>query len=358
MAPKVKNKPKAKPPALVPKQDPDNHADSNGCDGTSSSAVSINPAVLNMNAAHLEYIKECIRIITAHPIMADIVGAAPLSQADGAREAPLDIRGYAHSMTTCRTAKAGCNFFWQDFGLDHLIAHVPLKRNKINKLAATRFKTPTYCTDIHIAMDRGVSPFDRKGHGVGFEFDFPCLLLLCFPPPPLPRAIGIPYHPTPKGNLRRLSPAEPAHAMLIAIRRDVEVGDEQVIHAWRQICLSTSMIFQEFENNEAYHFAHLQLRENPGIDFELVRHTALHRILDIAQFASRTFIETGTRHSPKSLAALYTGRLELSDQSEKITESFCDMSLTVHNRLVLKSPDVFQLLLQLDESDGIHNPLD
>ncbi len=112
--------------------------------------------------------------------------------------------------------------------LDPLIAHVPLKKRKIEQMASSRFATPCYGGDIHIAMANGANPLELKG------------------------------------NLRRLSPAEPSHAMLIAIRRDVDIGDEATIERWKRIVLSTSMILQEFENNDAFHFAHVQLRENPG----------------------------------------------------------------------------------------------
>ena len=116
----------------------------------------------------------------------------------------------------------------KDFMLDPLIAHVPLKKSKIEAMASHRFATPTYCGDIYIAMTKGADPLNAKG------------------------------------QLRRLSPAEPSHAMLIAIRRDVDNGDEATLERWKRIVLSTTMIFQDFENNDAFHFAHVQLRENPG----------------------------------------------------------------------------------------------
>ena len=82
-----------------------------------------------------------------------------------------------------------------------------------------------------------------------------------------------------KGKLRVLSPVEPNHAMLIAMRHDVDIGDEPTLYKWLSICLSSPMLFKVYENNEAYHFAHLQLRENAGIDYELLRHTALQLVL-------------------------------------------------------------------------------
>lgn len=99
-------------------------------------------------------------------------------------------------------------------------------------------------------------------------------------------------------------------------------------------------------------------REHRGIDFELVRHTALNRILDVAQYHTRTFNERSVRLTPKALSNVYNSKVEVAEQNEKITESFCDMALMVYNRLVLKVPAVFKLLLDLDEAKGLDNPLD
>ena len=59
---------------------------------------------------------------------------------------------------------------------------------------------------------------------------------------------------------------------------------------------------------------------------------------------------------PKALAAKY-GQLNLASVSEPITESFCDMALTIYNRLIAKAPEVFKMLLDFDEKHGQSNPL-
>ena len=76
-------------------------------------ATPINPAVLEFNAVQLEYVKECLSVITANSKFNDIITANPLNMNEGAREAPFDSEGYLSSMTQTGMAKAGCNFFWQ-----------------------------------------------------------------------------------------------------------------------------------------------------------------------------------------------------------------------------------------------------
>ena len=142
--------------------------------------------------------------------------------------------------------------------------------------------------------------------------------------------------------------------MIVAMRRDADANDDEAMKQWKAICLSTTMTFKIYENGEAFHFAHLQLRNDPGIQFETVRATALNMVLDVNTFQNR---HVGGKLTAKRLAECYK-RLTTAERSEKITESFCDMALTVYNRLVLKSPQTFELLLSLDEDEGVNNPLD
>ena len=214
-------------------------------------------------AEHLEHIRQSVHIILSHPVMEGMRDAMPLQMTEGGREAAFESVSY-HAAIQNGSAKSGGNFFWQDPMSGPLASHVPMKRKNVSHLAQTRYAEPTHCNDIHIAMPKGGDPLAMRG------------------------------------TLRRLSPAEPARAMVLAMRRDVESDGEAKILAWRKICLSTTMIFVEVEIAEAYHFAHIQLRENPGIDFELVRHTALQRVLDLSQYHSRVWQEKATRLTPKA----------------------------------------------------------
>ena len=212
--------------------------------------------VVGINAAHTEHIDKCVRAIKNHPVFEDIIDKNPLTQLQGGREAPFNLAGFTARMLSHSTAKAGCNFWWQCFNIDQLQSHVPIKHKKVAQMAATRFATPTHIGDIHIACSAGFNPLENKG------------------------------------RLRRVSPSEPVHAMIMAMYRDIQAGDENVIEAWRDVCLSTCMVFERCENNDDFHWKHLQLRENPGIDFELVRQSSLQRILDVMNFQSRHYQET------------------------------------------------------------------
>ena len=51
-------------------------------------------------------------------------------------------------------------------------------------------------------------------------------------------------------------------------------------------------------------------------------------------------------------------RLKLAESSEPITDSFVELSLNTHNKLVVRAPAEFAMLLKMDDDLGVNNPLD
>eukprot|EP00969_Alexandrium_andersonii_P203792 9004984-Alexandrium_andersonii.AAC.1 len=54
----------------------------------------------------------------------------PIPQEQGAREAPFNLEGFRAGIAQNNASKAGCNLFWQNFMLDNLVAHTPVKKSK------------------------------------------------------------------------------------------------------------------------------------------------------------------------------------------------------------------------------------
>ena len=169
--------------------------------GDAGSAAPVQTAafepVVSINAAHTEHIDKCVRAIKNHPAFSDIINKDPLTQTQGGRESPFNLAGFSARMKSHSSAKAGCNFWWQSFSIDHLNAHVPIKHKKVAQMAATRFATPTHIGDIHIACSAGFNPLENKG------------------------------------RLRRLSPSEPVHAMIMAMWLAREALRSSMIVLWR-----------------------------------------------------------------------------------------------------------------------------
>ena len=151
---------------------------------------------------------------------------------------------------------------------------------------------------------------------------------------------------------------EVVHSLLMAVTRDIDAGVEpDTLQEWRRIFLGTTFIFKYIENDTDFHFAHLQSRENLGIDFASMRHSSLQRILDLAAFKHRMQATTGQQWSAAHVSEQYRSNLQLSETSDDITDSYVDMALTVHSRL-LSNQKLADLAMALDEEEGTKNPFD
>ncbi len=83
-------------------------------------------------------------------------------------------------------------------GVDPVIAHIPIKASRIDKLANTRYADPCPLPTVTAAVTRTFNPLENKG-------------------------------------LRgRASPPEPVFAVLVAIAHDIEAGDDDRIVAWQK----------------------------------------------------------------------------------------------------------------------------
>ena len=246
---------------------------------------------------------------------------APLTMEQGALQPPFVEADYRRAIGTGMQCSFGGNFFWQDMSIDSLIAHIPIKTSRVYKLAESRFAQPVPLPAVTVAVNSSFNPLENKG------------------------------------KCRRISPSEPVFACLVAIARDVDSSNDERIDAWKKFLLSTSFTFRTIENNDDFVFTHMQMREDAAIDFELVRMSSLARMVDTVVYYDRTFRERGIRLSAAGLAQEY-GRLKLAESSEQITESWVSLTLIIHNKLMVRSPDVFTMLLKLDDELGVNNPLD
>ena len=113
---------------------------------------------------------------------------------------------------------------------------------------------------------------------------------------------------------------ETIYAMVLAMHRDLL--EDSTMQEWRRVALGCTMHFKASLDTESdFHFAHIQCRENPGIEFDVVRHSALQRIIDIATFVTRAEASTGVKQTASGVSQAYTVKLKLADGSEKVTKS-------------------------------------
>ena len=149
--------------------------------------------------------------------------------------------------------------------------------------------------------------------------------------------------------------------MIMAVHRDVENEEVEKLQQWREILLNTLLSFEIVEADASLHFKNTQLRENAGIDFELVRHSSLSRCMDVINFASRLQLAQKKKKNPswaKQVSEAYNADLVMSKLSEQVTETWVERALQVNSRMLTKSTAIVSQLLYLDDTYGTNGPLD
>ena len=287
------------------------------------------PAVATANAQHMQFIEEALEAIRKHPLMAGVETAAPLDMAHGGRE-PLTNNKVKAALAANKVPTGAGNFFWVDLSIDPVFAHAPVKSKRCREIADKHFSEPCHLiSNITVAVP---SSWQQKP------------------------ALGT-------QKLRRISPVEPLHTLIMAIHRDVEQENAAAISQWKEILLTTMFTLAPAESDTSVHQLHTQLRERPGVEHELVRHSALSRILDVVHFHQRYHKDLKPPKGKKvSLAKLlseeYNKGVKLNAMSEPVSELFVERAISIDNRLLQKSSYILSILLDLDDSFGVNGPID
>ena len=205
----------------------------------------------------------------------------------------------------------GFNVFW--LKLTHLSQPgVPLAERSISIIKESRFKTPKPETFVCHVPD--------PSHSLGGT----------------------------KGNWEMLCPEEPLHAMILRIAERIEdpEADEEELHEWRDCCLRCTAIIEVQKTVEDRYWKSINLREATVADFEALSRDVLQRILELVSY--RDLLKThGNREiSNSELAKRFQERVAQVDSkfSERVTNSFVDMAMKVHNRLL--SPQIIELIMK------------
>ena len=296
-----------------------------------AAAVPTMPAVAAANAQHMEYMHEILQTILKHPLLQGLDNKKPKDQ--GAKYRPVDPKHLQKALAQGKEATGGGNLFWVDLGIDPAVAHTPIKSRKCREMADRYFSAPKHLiSEVTVAC------------------------------PPAWREPG--QIELGKQTLRRISPLEPLHALLIAVHRDVVAEDAEAIKGWKDVLLSANFCFEIAESDDSIHNSNTQLREKAGIEHELIRHSSLSRILDVCNFSSRVGkdlpkLVKGRKVSyAKQISEAYNKDLVMSELSEPVSDAFVERALSVNSRMLSKSTYVLSKLMYLDDVFGVNGPLD
>eukprot|EP00971_Amphidinium_carterae_P330417 6463436-Amphidinium_carterae.1 len=143
----------------------------------------IEATVAKANAEHFACIADCLAVIGGHAKFKDFRTAAPLTLAQGASQAPFHLPSFQKSMENTKSYKCGGNMFWVSEHMDPLTSHVAVKSTKVKQLSAMLYKAPAPpLSDLVVSVPLGIeNPLDMAP------------------------------------ALRRLSPCENMHAIILAV---------------------------------------------------------------------------------------------------------------------------------------------
>jgi len=131
-----------------------------------------------------------------------------------------------------------------------------------------------------------------------------------------------PLEPLARGGLRALCPEETRHALVLAIKRDID--RKLSVDEWKVVMLSTPVQFQKVEESDEVWVATC-IRETVGAQFETVYYSNVQRIFQV--MALKTIQEklTGKRATLAEVVRLYNSKVVVSS-GEAVTLSFIDSS--------------------------------
>ena len=149
-----------------------------------------------------------------------------------------------------------------------------------------------------------------------------------------------PRDPLARGGLRALCPEETRHAMVLAIKRDIDL--RLPVEEWRRVVLSSPVQFEAVDEADEVWVASV-IREKVGALFEVVYYSNVQRIFQIMALKSRQEMSTGKRVTAAEVVNLYNAKVLVSS-GEAVTLSFIDSSTCVWEYF-LKPPLVMKLII-------------
>lgn len=285
----------------------------------------VNLADTSLNAAYYDRLNQAMRLVLEHPVFDNIVNEDPIGisakrgDLSGGVQAPFNPADYKNAMVHGTYACAG-NFFWHDLRFNPTPG-VPIRENAVHRLMEHQFNVPKRSPwPLHIAVTSKDAP-DKQ-----------------------------------LGAWKRVSPDEVAHALVLAVARDIERSeDTEVLQKWRWVFLTHSIEFHRADTHQERYFMSLQMREDILALEKACARTVLQRVFEVAKFnewVSKTHGEIGAA----ALADLYEKNIRMASNSEtRVTKGFVDSALTVHKRL-LSSQIARDVMLKLDNLPN--NPLE
>ena len=153
-----------------------------------------------------------------------------------------------------------------------------------------------------------------------------------------------------------MSPMELVDALLLAVARDItnKLAEEQ-LKVWNVCLRNVPFTFKRLSSEDAKYFEAFNMREALIHQAHHLQHTATQNIAALMAFRTRKEASIGAVNY-KQLINLYAQNAKYALTSEVVSETWVKAACTVWDRLLTHS-DVYGLVMKLEESYGVSNPL-
>ena len=269
----------------------------------------------NMVRAVISEVHDALGKIVDHVMFKDIVEQEPYTMCSGGTQAPFkqaDMNAVLDRDGPGNYYKCGLNFMWQSF--TWLSNHrVPINRGQIKEL--TRFALEPQRPPRHIPFETVVA-LDS----------------------PTQNVMGA------KGALQRLSPPEPAFAVIFSIRDAIsqEVGND-VLGKWRDALLTASFRFEVVTSGDDRYWRAQNLRQE-AIEMGIVSQLSVRQwIYDVVGFKASKEEQMGKALGSAQVAKYYHEKMKYAKGTEGVSASFVDSAITVYTRVLSNSTSRYWL---------------
>ena len=260
----------------------------------------------NMVRAVISEVHDALGKIADHVMFKDIVEEEPYNMSNGGAQAPFkqsDMTAVLNRDGPGLFYKCGLNFMWQSF--TWMCNHrVPINKGQIKELQ--RFALEPLKPPRHL-------PFETV---IALDSATQCVM-------------GA------KGALQRLSPPEPAFAVIFSIRDAIiqEAGDD-VLGKWRDALLTASFRFEVVTSGDDRYWRAQNLRQE-AIEMGIVSQLSVRQwIYDVVGFKASKEKDLGRELGSAQVAKFYHEKMKYARGTETVSAAFVDSALTVHRRVL------------------------
>lgn len=264
------------------------------------------PVTVDVISPHLAKIHQALATISSHDLFKDIVNEKPLGVKAGGYQAPFDQSDCTSSLKRGEGSAyiSGCNFFWQDhvWMANH---RMPINDSQVQQIVRAQLKIDEpparFPFTITIALD---SPNMQVGDHLG--------------------------------ALKRVSPPEPAHALLFAIAAAI-TGQQPdgVLQRWKSLLLTTEFEFIVVEDGgDNRYWKYQELRQRAIEIGDNAKITTRQWIYDIMGFKMDKQKACGREMGAHNIHQAYKESVKFwARTTEEISVGFVDSAITVYTRI-------------------------